>query len=81
VFGHGLEGAKGDMGAVDVVFDTLVIVGQSSDGLAKAPFAQGTREDEGIIVLAYSSEGLDDGQTLEDNSVADSPREEIDFPT
>jgi hypothetical protein len=69
------------MGAVGVVFDTLVIVRQSSDRLARAPFAQGTREGEGIIVLAYINEGPDDGQTLEDNSVIDQSREEIDFPT
>jgi hypothetical protein len=52
------------MGVVGVVFGALAIVGQSSDRLARAPFAQGTREDEGIIVLAYSNEGLDDEQTL-----------------
>jgi hypothetical protein len=52
------------MGVVGVVFGALAIVGQSSDCLARAPFAQGTREDEGIIVLAYSNEGLDDEQRL-----------------
>ena len=64
VFGHRLEGAKGYMGVVGVVFGALAIVGQSSDRLARAPFAQGTREDECIILLAYSNEGLDDEQRL-----------------
>ena len=55
------------MGAGDIVFDTLATVGQSLDRLARAPFAEATGDDEGGIVLAYSSKGLDDGQTLGDN--------------
>ena len=66
-FGHGRDGAKEHTGAADVVFDTLVNIGQSWDRLARAPFAQATGDDEGGIVLAYSSKGLDDGQTLGDN--------------
>jgi len=64
VFGHRLEEQKDIWGLWVLYFGALAIVGQSSDRLARAPFAQGTREDEGIILLAYSNEGLDDEQRL-----------------
>jgi hypothetical protein len=69
-FGHGLEGAKGYKGAVVVVFDTLVTVGQSWDRLTRAPFAQAIRDDEDRVVFADGSEGLDDGQTLGEELVS-----------